>query len=121
MRSLLNEQKGIYWIVGKNGWKGTGLGSLLKAESQKLRKKLCPISFEQFFRLWLRAIIEKDILAKHIIQEFLGSFDIVIFENVDILLSGKSATIKELKSFLRGVVARRNTQILLLCDKKPLA
>jgi chromosomal replication initiation ATPase DnaA len=118
MQALLNKQSGIYWVVGKQGWKGTGLGNWLKTEALKLGKKVCPVGFAQFFHFWLQAAIERNILAMRAMQRFLSSFDVVIFEDVDILLSGKPATREELKNFLKDVV-KKNTQILLLCDKKP--
>jgi len=118
MRNLLKRKRGVYWVLGKNGWGNTSLGSILRVECQKLDKRVCQIAFREFFNSWREAFIEQNTTALHAMKESLECFDVIVFDDVDMTLRRKSCTTECLNNFFHSVVRNKRTKILLLCDRE---
>ena len=104
-------QKSIFWIHGKSGYGKTAIVDYLVDRFMEKNKKVCPLTSEDIVNLIVNAA-RNQYSNKWILSHFEG-YDLLVFDNIDILLNNKYFTQTSIKELLQKISEGGKIKIIL--------
>jgi len=106
----------ITWISGKCGYGKTKLAYSLIRDFEKENKKTCKLDCRDFVDILVRNLINKIPLDNMV--HYFQKYDLLVLDDVDLSLSGKRVTQKEIKWMIQKICTNNRTKIILITQKR---
>lgn len=108
--------KKIIWISGRCGYGKTSFANSIVKEFERKGKKTCKLNCQDFVDILVRNLRNKAPLDSMIC--YFRGYDLLVLDDVDLSLSGKTATQKEIKKVIQGITANNTTEVILIAQKR---
>ena len=108
--------KKIIWISGRCGYDKTSFANSIVKEFERKGKKTCKLDCQDFVDILVRNLRNKAPLDSMIC--YFRGYDLLVLDDVDLSLSGKTATQKEIKKVIQGITANNTTEVILIAQKR---
>ncbi|PJB09182.1 hypothetical protein CO121_01320 [bacterium (Candidatus Gribaldobacteria) CG_4_9_14_3_um_filter_36_15] len=108
--------KKIIWISGRCGYGKTSFANSIVKEFERKGKKTCKLDCQDFVDILVRNLRNKAPLDSMIC--YFRGYDLLVLDDVDLSLSGKTATQKEIKKVIQGITANNTTEVILIAQKR---
>jgi len=108
--------KKIIWISGRCGCGKTELAKNIIQKFERENKKTCKLDCQDFVDILVRNL-KNEIPLDNMIHYF-QEYDLLVLDDVDLSLSGKRATQKEIKKVIEGITANNKTEVILITQKR---
>jgi|SRR3989344_5745322 len=112
-----SSRKSIFWIYGKSGYGKTAIARYLVDKFVAKNLKVCPLTSGDFINLILE-FIRNRYPKEWLISRF-QKYDLLVFDNIDVFLSGKPAMQESVSKLLMEIIKNGKTKIVLATSVSP--
>lgn len=106
----------IFWISGRCGYGKTAFADSIIKEFEGKGKKTCKLDGQDFIDLFVKNIKIRNPID-NLISRF-QEYDLLVLDDLDLSLSGKRATQKELKKVIKKITNNNKTKVILISQKR---
>lgn len=106
----------IFWVSGKCGYGKTAFAKSIIEKFERKGKKTCKLDGQDFIDLFVKNIKIRNPID-NLISRF-QEYDLLVLDDLDLSLSGKRATQKELKKVIQKITDNNKTKVILISQKR---